>query len=332
MLQREILVTGAAGYVGSVLCRQLLGLGYRVRGLDILLFGDAGLADLSQNENFSFLQGDLCDAKVRKQALVNVQAVIHLAAIVGDPACKLFPEAATALMDVASRALFEEAELAGVERFVFASTCSNYGQMDGQDLLNEDSPLQPQSHYARLKVGFEEFLLGRNASSAQPMKDSPVAISILRFATAYGLSPRMRFDLTVNHFTRDLALDRELLVFGQHQWRPYCHVADLAMALTLALKLPHSPKPEIFNIGDSQENYSKAMIVDEVLRQVPAGKVAYGNQADTDTRNYRVDFAKAAQQLGFQITHRVPDGIHEIQAALAAQKWKDPFAKTHENC
>jgi len=123
-----------------------------------------------------------------------------------------------------------------------------------------------------------------------------------------------------------------LLVFGQHQWRPYCHVADLASALTRTLTLPHSPKPEIFNIGDSQENYSKAMMVDELLRQVPDGRVAYGNQADTDTRNYRVDFTKAAQQLGFQITQRVPDGIDEILKALKGNKIQDPFSKTHENC
>jgi nucleoside-diphosphate-sugar epimerase len=326
MLQREILVTGAAGYVGSVLCRQLLAMGFRVRGLDVLLFGEGGLCEILDNPHFSFLKGDLCNADTRRRALADVHAVIHLAAIVGDPACKQFADEATALMDVASRALFEEAEAAGVELFVFASTCSNYGQMqEGTTLLHENSPLLPQSHYARLKVGFEEYLLAR-------VPVSSVAVSILRFATAYGLSPRMRFDLTVNHFTRDLMLGKELLVFGQHQWRPYCHVADLARALTLPLTLPATQGCGIFNIGDSQENYSKAMIVDHVLQQVPQGKVAYGNQADRDTRDYRVDFSKAAQQLGFQITHRVPDGIQEIKEALASATFEDPFSNIYENC
>jgi nucleoside-diphosphate-sugar epimerase len=325
MLQREILVTGAAGYVGSVLCRQLLTAGYRVRGLDVLLFGDAGLKDLRKHENFSFVQGDLCDPKTRKKALVNVQAVIHLAAIVGDPACKKFPEEATALMDVASRALFEEAEAAGVERFVFASTCSNYGQMDGQDLLHEDSPLQPQSHYAHLKVGFEKFLLGKT-------KDSPVTVSILRFATAYGLSPRMRFDLTVNHFSRDLYLGKELLVFGQQQWRPYCHVYNIAQAIELCLSSTPGIAAGVFNIGDSMENYTKAMIVDEICKQVPGAKVNYGSQPDTDNRNYRVSFDKAYRELHFIATKRVPDGIQEILIALKNRKIKDPSSKIHENC
>lgn len=325
MLQRQILVTGAAGYVGSVLCRQLLNIGYTVRGVDVLLFGDAGLVDLYSHPHFSLIKGDLCDPAIRKEALMEVDSVIHLAAIVGDPACKKFPEGATALMDVASRKLFTAAEQIGVKRFVFASTCSNYGQMEGEDLLHEDSPLHPQSHYAQLKVAFERYLL-------EKAKTSATQISILRFATAYGLSPRMRFDLTVNHFTRDLALGRELLVFGQHQWRPYCHVEDLALALTLPLTLPLHQGSGIFNIGDSKENYSKEMVVEEVLRQVPKGVATFGGSPDTDGRNYRVDFEKAAKVLGFRISKRVPDGIQEILVALHAAEITDAFSNIYQNC
>lgn len=322
MMQAPILVTGAAGYVGAALCRQLLAQGHRVRGLDLLLFGDAGIRELLPHPGFELLRGDLCDATLRRQALAGVQAVAHLAAIVGDPACKRFPDEATALMDVASRALHAEAEAAGVARFAFASTCSNYGLMAGDALLHEDSPLQPQSHYARLKVGFEEYLLSR-------LRPAGMQVQILRFATAYGSSPRMRFDLTVNHFTRDLALGRELLVFGQHQWRPYCHVQDLAHAVCLGLQQSRSG---IYNIGDSGENYTKAMIVDAVLTQVPGGRVAYGPQGDPDTRNYRVDFGKAAAELGFAIRHRVPDGIAEILGGLRAGTYPDPFAQHYQNC
>jgi nucleoside-diphosphate-sugar epimerase len=325
MLQRRILVTGAAGYVGSVLCRQLLDLGYAVRGVDVLLFGEAGLRDLYSNPHFSLVKGDLCDPEIRKAALEHVEAVIHLAAIVGDPACKQFPEVATALMDVASRALFEEAEEVGVSKFVFASTCSNYGQMAGEELLDENSELLPQSHYARLKVGFEEYLLAKSATS-------PVTVSILRFATAYGLSPRMRFDLTVNHFTRDLVLGKELTVFGEHQWRPYCHVQNLAQAICLCLT--HQPEiaEGVFNIGDSTENYTKAMIVAEIQKVVPECKFAFGNQLDTDTRNYRVNFDKAARQLQFVVTRRVPDGIREIQAVLNSGQFDNPFDRIYQNC
>ena len=325
MLQRRILVTGAAGYVGSVLCRQLLDLGYAVRGVDVLLFGEAGLRDLYSNPHFSLVKGDLCDPEIRKAALEHVEAVIHLAAIVGDPACKQFPEVATALMDVASRALFEEAEEVGVSKFVFASTCSNYGQMAGEELLDENSAMQPQSHYAWLKVGFEEYLFAKSATS-------PVTVSILRFATAYGLSPRMRFDLTVNHFTRDLVLGKELTVFGEHQWRPYCHVQNLAQAICLCLT--HQPEiaEGVFNIGDSTENYTKAMIVAEIQKVVPECKFAFGHQLDTDTRNYRVNFDKAARQLQFVVTRRVPDGIREIQAVLNSGQFDNPFDRIYQNC
>ncbi|MFN8394312.1 MAG: NAD(P)-dependent oxidoreductase [Bacteroidia bacterium] len=319
-----VLVTGAAGYVGSVLCRQLLAQGYRVRGVDVLLFGDAGIAELRGNPDFELIVGDLCAASVRQLALNDVWAVVHLAAIVGDPACKKFPEAATALMDVASRALFEEAVAAGVERFVFASTCSNYGEMEGDALLDEDSPLRPQSHYARLKVGFEEYLLAR-------MGQCPATISILRFATAYGLSPRMRFDLTVNHFTRDMVLGRELLVFGEHQWRPYCHVEDLAGAASLCLQQDAGVVEGVFNIGDSSENYTKAMIVEEIEHQVPGRLVSYGPQADVDRRNYRVGFEKSTQKLRFVATKLVPDGIQEIKAQLDAGRFEDPFSAIYQN-
>jgi nucleoside-diphosphate-sugar epimerase len=325
MLQRLILVTGAAGYVGSVLCRQLLDLGYAVRGVDALLFGDAGLKDLYSNPHFSLVQGDLCDPEIRKAALEHVEAVIHLAAIVGDPACKRFPEAATALMDVASRELFEEAETVGVAKFVFASTCSNYGQMTGEELLDENSALWPQSHYARLKVGFEEYLLTKSATS-------PVTVSILRFATAYGLSPRMRFDLTINHFTRDLVLGKDLLVFGEHQWRPYCHVQNLAQAICLCLTHQPEVAEGVFNIGESSENYTKAMIVEEIRKVVPECKFAFGHQPDADTRNYRVNFDKAARQLQFVATRHVPDGIREIQAVLNSGKFGDPFDRIYQNC
>jgi nucleoside-diphosphate-sugar epimerase len=356
MLQKEILVTGAAGYIGSVLCRQLLEQGYRVRGVDVLLFGDAGIQSLVDHPHFQFLQGDLCDAGVRALALKGVWAVVHLAAIVGDPACKRFPDEATALMDGASRALFEEAEVEGVERFVFASTCSNYGQMgDGEVLLDEDSPLQPQSHYARLKVGFEEYLqnkmgagkmeagiIGTNRTQLGRMEPgmiergntepNKVAVSVLRFATAYGLSPRMRFDLTVNHFTRDIVLGKELLVFGEHQWRPYCHVQNLAQACCLCLNHPTEVATGIFNVGDTEENYSKAMIVAEILKQVPEGKIRFGAQPDLDSRNYRVSFEKVTRRLQFVATRKVPDGIREIHGFLKGGKVLDPFDPVYENC
>ena len=324
MAQLKILVTGAAGYIGSVLCRQLLAEGHLVRAYDNLLFGGESLLELLPNPNFTFVKADIREVAVLKEALRGMDAVVHLAPIVTDPACKKFPEEASEIMDKGSRVLFETARSLGVARFVFASTCSNYGQMEGESLLDENSPMQPQSHYARLKVGFEEYLL------AQP--SLPTKTCVLRFATVYGHSPRIRFDLTVNHFTRDLALDHELLVFGQHQWRPYCHVDDLAQAICLSLQLPDEKfEYAVFNIGDSTENYSKAMILAEIQKQIPDAKIKYGAMPDTDSRNYRVDFSAAATQLGFRISKRVPDGIAEIKKLIASGLVEDPFSEKHQN-
>lgn len=324
MAQLRILVTGAAGYIGSVLCRQLLAQGHFVKGYDRLLFGGDALLELLPHPQFEFIKADIRDVDLLTEALRGMDTVVHLAAIVGDPACKKFAEDASEIMDKGSRVLYEKAQAVGVSRFVFASTCSNYGQMEGDALLDEHAPLQPQSHYARLKVGFEEYLL------AQP--SSGLNACILRFATVYGHSPRIRFDLTVNHFTRDLSLGHELLVFGQHQWRPYCHVDDLANAISLALGLPDEKfKHGVFNIGDSSENYSKAMILTEILKQIPDAKIKYGAMPDDDTRNYRVDFSAAASELGFKISKRVPNGIKEIRKLMASGMLEDPFSHKYQN-
>lgn len=325
MAQLRILVTGAAGYIGSVLCRQLLAQGHSVIAYDRLLFGGESLLELLAHPHFEFIKADIRAIDLMKASLRNVNVVVHLAAIVGDPACKKYAEEASEVMDKGSRALYEAARLAGVSRFVFASTCSNYGQMEGDALLDEFAPLQPQSHYARLKVGFEEFLL------AQP-DGTGMQSCILRFATVYGASPRIRFDLTVNHFTRDLSLGNELLVFGQHQWRPYCHVDDLANAVCLSIALPDATFANaVFNIGDSSENYSKAMILSEIQKQIPDAKIKYGAAPDNDTRNYRVDFSAAADRLGFKISKRVPDGIAEIRRLIASQLLEDPFSEKYQN-
>lgn len=207
----KVLVTGAAGYIGSVLVRRLLDKGYSVRAFDNLGFGGEALLGVYSLPNFEFRKGDIRNSDDLAAAVERVYAVVHLAGIVGDPACGKQPELANAVNWDASVTLFDLCNAtSNVKRFIFASTCSNYGKMPGSGYLNEQSPLRPLSLYAELKVKFERYLL--NSETREDFV--PTA---LRFATVYGLSPRLRF-LTVNEFTREVALGKELNIFGERFW------------------------------------------------------------------------------------------------------------------
>ncbi len=316
-----VLVTGGAGYVGSGLVRTLLQEGYRVICVDSLRFGGQSLASVWGHPRFSFFKVDVTDHG-SLATLIGANrcfAVVHLAAIVGDPACKLEPELARKTNLDASVDLLQMALRNGVSRFVFASTCSNYGRMtDAEGYVDEDSPLLPVSLYAELKVKFEEVLL-----NGIP-KTECFAPTALRFATVYGISTRMRFDLTVNEFTKELALGRELVVFGEQFWRPYCHVGDFARAILLVLRAESERvASRVFNVGDSAENYTKRMIVDEILKQVPEGRVRYVHRTE-DPRDYRVRFGRIRDELGFRISRTVPGGINEIITSLRHDVISDP--------
>lgn len=321
----NVLVTGGAGYIGSVLVRQLLSKGHRVRAFDSLKFGGEALYDVMLHPGFEFMKGDVRVAADVDKALEGIDAIAHLAAIVGDPACKKFSEEAHQTNWDASVALFNAAEKAGVKRFVFASTCSNYGKMpDPGSFVKEDSPLNPISLYAELKVKFEKFLLEEN-------KDSRICSTSLRFATVYGFSPRIRFDLTVNEFTRNAAVHGEQEIWGKQFWRPYCHVDDLARSVVLVLESPEEKvRSNVFNVGSTEENYNKGMIIEEVCRVVPNVKVIYVESAE-DPRDYRVNFDKIKNELGFTITKKVPDGIREVYALLKTGVVTDPFAEKFRN-
>lgn len=322
---KKILVTGAAGYIGSVLVKELLQRGYHVRGVDILNFGGESLLGILTNKNFEFIKADLRVEEDVKNCLKDVYAVIHLAAIVGDPACAAEPQVAEDTNWHASKMLFDYAnKQKEVKRFIFASTCSNYGKMPGDNLLTEDSMLNPVSLYAKLKVQFEQYLL-----DSDTRKD--FIPTNLRFSTAYGLSPRVRFDLTVNEFAKDVALERELVIFGEQFWRPYCHVEDIARACILTLesdaeKVDH----EVFNVGDSSENYQKKMIAEEILKFVPTAQIKYVHK-DEDPRDYKVDFSKIKNKLGFSITRNVPMGLREIYSVVKNQIVKEPDSPRYKN-
>lgn len=322
---KKVLVSGGAGYIGSVLVRLLLEKGFAVRVIDKLSFGGEPLLDWLNHPQFEFVKGDIRNEADVTAALQGVDAVAHLAAIVGDPACAQEPELARATNYDASVQFYNLAEKAGAKRFVFASTCSNYGKMeDPEGYVNEDSQLAPVSLYAETKVAVEKFLLGQERGNTC----KPVC---LRFSTVYGISMRPRFDLTVNEFTRELALGRELVVFGEQFWRPYCHVVDLARSVVAVLEAPEEKVAyDVFNVGDTAENYQKKMIVDAILEQLPDSRVKYVSKNE-DPRDYRVNFSKIKERLGFTITMRVPDGIRQIRQVISAGFLNDPDDARYRN-
>jgi len=319
------LITGGSGYIGSLLARELQEAGREVRVLDSLLHGQEDIAAEQEQAGIEVIRGDIRDEQARRRALQGAEAVVHLAAIVGDPACARDPQVSEEVNVRATEALVADTAELGVQRLVFASTCSNYGRMaDPTVPITEEGELRPVSLYAEQKVGMEKLILG-GANGSGP------AATCLRFATVYGVGRRMRFDLTVNEFTRELWADRELEVFGEQFWRPYIHVRDAGRAVRTVLDAPlEQVAGSVFNAGRSGENYRKLDIVQEIGRQIDRGKVAYVRR-DEDPRDYKVSFDKIRAELGFETLMTVPDGIAEIIAALDEQRFGDPFDPRYRN-
>ena len=318
------LVTGGTGYIGIKVVEEMRRAGRDVRVLDVLLHGQEVLAAEQREQGVDVVVGDVRDPDARRQSLEGVDEVVHLAAIVGDPACGLDPDHSTDVNVNGTRALLEDAIAAGVSKFVFASTCSNYGRMaDPTVPVTEDGALAPISLYAEQKVSMERLILGREFAALNP--------TCLRFATVYGAAPRMRFDLTVNEFTRDLWHDRELEVFGEQFWRPYIHVHDAARAVRTVLEAPREKtEGEVFNAGRSDENYTKQMLVEAIREQVDRGTVTYVERRE-DPRDYKVSFDKIHRVLRFETNLTVPQGIAEIARAFDEERWPDPWGATYRN-
>ena len=322
---KKVLVTGGAGYIGSVLVRILLNKGYYVRAVDSLKFGGDALYDVAQHPNFEFIKGDMRNDADIDKAIASMDYIAHLAAIVGDPACSKFSDEAKEVNWTASVSLFEKAEKSGIKRFVFASTCSNYGKMsDPNSFVDENSELRPVSLYAELKVKFENYILNER-------KDAKICATALRFSTVYGFSPRIRFDLTVNEFTRNVCLTGEQEIWGPQFNRPYCHVDDLARAVVLVMEAPEEKvRANVFNVGDTSENYSKRMLMEEIQKQIPEAKAIYVEKTE-DPRDYRVNCDKIKNELGFTLTKKVPDGIREIVKLMRSGIITDSYSQKFRN-
>lgn len=327
---KHILITGGAGYIGSLLTSELLRLGYRVTVLDSLLFGGEAIVPFLHHPNFHFVKTDVTEPRAVKEALKGnwqkPDAVIHLAAIVGFPACQAVGKQAAWRYNVESvKTVFGQAADLGAERFVFASTYSNYGlSVDGKP-VTEDSPLNPQSLYAETKIAAEEFLLSQNDSSCAPL--------LFRFATLYGLSPRTRFDLIVNQFVLEAFTKRVLIIYQRGYSRSFVHIRDVARGVLMGLEAEQSKiRGQVFNLGTDNGNYSKDDIVKLVRKRMPEVEVEYKDLTfGGDMRDITVSFAKIKSVLGFDTTLDVDDGIRELLFALKTGIIRNPTDEKYRN-
>jgi len=316
--QPHILITGGAGYIGSLLCGELLCRSYRVTALDNLLFGGNSLLGYLTHPGFFFHKADVCDKDSLRPHFKGIIHVVHLAAIVGYPACeKAGDEASYRCNCEGTRNVFELAEACGAGRFVFSSTYSNYGAAEDGRPVTEESPLYPQSIYAKTKIAAERYLL-EQASTA---RCAPV---VFRFATLFGPSPRTRFDLIINQFVLEAIRKRKLVIYQKDYNRSFVHIRDIIRSVMLALEAPlEKIRGQIFNVGSNLGNLSKEKIARLVQKFVPGVEVEYKDLSyNSDMRDVKVSFDKIERVLGYKAKIGVEEGIREMVEAIGSGFFK----------
>jgi dTDP-4-amino-4,6-dideoxygalactose transaminase/nucleoside-diphosphate-sugar epimerase len=310
MTNKNVLVTGGAGYLGSVLVPALLDEGHNVTVFDRLLFGRQPLAALTDHPRFRLIEGDVTQLAQHNGFMDGMDAVIHLAALSNDPSCDLKPELTQRVNFEGTIEMARRAARAGVRRFLFASSCSVYGS-NPSPIVDERSDQYPVSLYAQKKVEAEQALFSLSAPG--------MTISALRMATLYGLSPRMRFDLAINLMTMNAVTRRAIFVLGGgRQWRPFLHVTDATRAFISALGAPGEIiDREAFNVGGDEHNFTISDLAYEVRDALPNLDVNVTSVPDdADKRSYRVSFKKIKDKLGFQPKAQMRDGVTEIARAI----------------
>ncbi len=318
---KRVVVFGGAGYLGSVLTGQLLDRGYQVEVFDALRFGKESLQAYEGHPRFRLTVGDIRDIETVTESVRSAYAVVLLAALVGEPACDVNPKETVDINLIATKAVADACRYYAVPRFLYASTDSAYGIQEG--IMVEEAPLNPISLYARLKAQAEAEILGLGNGDFRPI--------ILRMATIYGYSPRMRFDLIINILTLHAFAKGKITIFGGKQWRPLVHVADAARAYVMALEAPlEKVGAQIFNVGSNEQNYQVGEL-GELIRQVFAEVQIETIPQTPDLRDYHVCFDKIMRTLGYRVRHSVVEGIREIRRGLENGTIKDPTGPRHYN-
>lgn len=319
-----VLVVGGAGYIGTHVVEQLLKAGFPVRVLDKLAYGEASLKDFIGNPSFEFVNGDATNLLKLNMAINGASAVIHMAGLVGDPACAVDEKYTRHTNVISTRMVKEVARSLGVPRFIFASSCSVYGMSD--EPVNENSSLNPVSLYARTKIDSEKEILSS--------LEDDFTVTILRFATVFGHSRRPRFDLVVNLFTAQAFVDGKVTLAGPKQWRPFVHVRDLARAIVMVLQAPPSRvQGEVFNVGDNRMNTTIGDLADMVKKIVGKERKVeiIENKDFKDLRNYFVSFDKIKSVLGFECETNLETGIEEMVSEFRKGTYKYYRENTYSN-
>jgi nucleoside-diphosphate-sugar epimerase len=309
----HILITGGAGYVGSRVTAHLLQNGYSVTVFDKLVHGGEALLPFGLNPQFKLIRGDVRDAGQIASALDGADGLVHFAGIVGEPACSINPEQSWSINVDGSKNVLAVAYAAKIARFIFVSTCSNYGVSQPGEIATEDSPLKPLSDYARAKVECEKLVL---AQAPLP------ASTVLRFGTICGLSGRMRFDLLVSEMAKKCARGEKIDIFSPEAWRPFLHIVDAARAIDLILKSStNQTARRVFNVVG--ENFQKRGLVELARRHFPKVEIAVTDK-NPDLRDYRADGSRIAREFGFAPLYSVEDAFRETAKAVMEGVFRDP--------
>lgn len=311
---QQVLVTGGAGYVGAVLVPKLLEAGYRVKVVDLYIYGEDVLSAVKDHPGLEEIKGDIRDRPLLEKILPGCDAVIHLACISNDPSFELDPDLGKSINYDAFVDLVDVAKNSGVKRFIYASSSSVYGIKETEN-VSEELPLQPLTDYSKYKAMCEDVLLAK--------REPGFVTLILRPATVCGYSPRLRLDLTVNILTNHAVNNRKITVFGGEQKRPNIHIEDMTDLYIKSLQWSDEAiDGKIFNAG--YENHT-VMQIAQMVRNVVGETVEIITTPTNDHRSYHISSEKIKKELGFVPQHTIEDAVQDLVKAFNANLIPNPM-------
>jgi len=304
-MKPKVVLIGGAGYIGNACIDFFLKKNLQILCKNNLIYKQN---KPKKKKNFKFIKLDISENKKILKKINNDDTVIYLAGLVGDPITDKYKRASKKINEKNTIKLLDSLLKLKIKHVVFVSTCSNYGITKKKRAVNEESALNPVSLYAKSKIKVENFLKKKSKNYSEK-------ITILRFATAFGFSSRMRFDLTVNQFVMEILTKGKIEIYDADTWRPYCHVKDFANAIYRVINIRRNNLFEIYNIGSNKNNYTKRMLIKKISKYIKTDKVNFVNKSK-DYRNYKVDFNKMKKELNFEPKYSIEYGIIEIKNFL----------------